>query len=118
METYLKYQSPARQFLAFLGLASAFFLLSILASILFFSDLSGVLTAPAGAITPAMLDRFKLAQGVSTIIIFVLPAAFFAYFSSPRPFAYAGLHNSFSATIFILSVVLVFAIQPDRKSVV
>lgn len=112
MNTFLKYLSPARQFLAFLGLAAFFFLVSIVVSSFFFSDIAGVLTSNTEAITPVMLNRFKWAQVVSTIAMFVMPAGVFAYISSPQPLAYAGLQKHVSVTLFILSIVLLFVIQP------
>src|SRR5687767_9785432 len=112
MNTYLKYQPPGMQFLAFVALASGFFILTVLISTVFFSDISVVLQDNSVAITPEMINKFKWAQLVSALISFVFPALLFGYYSSPKPFRYVGLYNNFSILILIMCVFLLFSIQP------
>ncbi len=112
MNTYLKYQTPGLQFMAFLGLTAGFFILSWVISALLFADISVVLQDSTATITPEMVNKFKWAQFVSAIFSFVMPALLFGYYSSPKPFGYVGLYNNFSVTILILCVVLLVGIQP------
>lgn len=112
MNFYLKDLSPARQFLAFFGLATGFFLLNIAISSIFFKDLSGILIDKSLEITPQSITQFKWAQLISSTIIFILPALTFGYFSSPTMFSYVGMRKNLSALLLMLSIVLLFAIQP------
>jgi membrane protease YdiL (CAAX protease family) len=112
MNFYLKDLPPARQFIAFFGLAGGFFLLNIAISSIFFKDLSGVLTDKTLAITPETIAQFKWAQLISSTIIFILPALTFGYFSSPAMFGYVGMRKPLSAVLLMLSIVLLFAVQP------
>lgn len=112
MNTYLKYQSPAIQFFSFLGLAAGFFILNIIISNYFFSDLSAVLFNKNAPINPQMINQFKWAQFVSATVSFILPAVFFGYFSSPKALPYVGIQKHISAIIVVLCVVLLVFIQP------
>ena len=112
MNAYLKDQSPGKQFLAFLALATGFFLVNAVISNAFFSDLSAVLTDKTSVITAEAITRFKWAQLVSSVVIFIVPALAFGYFSSPRSLPYLGIRPHLSVTLVILSLVLLFAVQP------
>ena len=112
MNTYLKNQPPARQFLTFLGLAAGFFLLNIALSTIFFQGLSEALTDKSAVISAATIAKFKWAQLFSSIIIFILPALLFGYFSSPDVLPYVGLQKHFSVVLLIFSVLLLFTAQP------
>ncbi len=112
MNTYLKNQPPGLQFVSFLGLAAGFFLLNIALSTLFFSDLSQVLTDKDAVITAETVTRFKWAQLFSSTIIFILPALLFGYFSSPQMLPYVGLQKNASLILLLMSIVLLFVIQP------
>jgi membrane protease YdiL (CAAX protease family) len=112
MNTYLKYQPPGIQFVAFLGLASGFFILNYVITSLFFSDISNVLLDKSVVITPEVITRFKWAQFAGAVVSFILPVLLFGYFSSPQPFKYVGVYKSFSVIIALLAIVLLFAIQP------
>lgn len=112
MNTYLKYQPPGIQFMAFLGLASGFFILNYIITTLFFSDIGPILQDPSIVITPEIITRFKWAQLAGAVISFLIPALLFGYFSAPQPFKYIGLRNNFSALITVAGVILLLAIQP------
>ena len=112
MNTYLKYQSPAIQFFSFLGLAAGFFILNVIISNYFFSDLSAILFNKNAPVNPQMINEFKWAQFVSATVSFILPAIFFGYFSSPKAMPYVGIQKHISAIIVVLCVVLLVFIQP------
>ena len=112
MNTYLKNQPPARQFVTFLGLAAGFFLLNIALSTFLFQGLSEALTDKNAVITAGTVAKFKWAQLFSSTIIFIIPALLFGYFSSPNMLPYIGLQKRFSPTLLVFSIVLLFATQP------
>ena len=112
MNTYLKYQPPAIQFLAFLALATGFFLLNYAISTFFFSDLGSVLLDKNAIVSPAAVSKFKLAQVAGSVISFLLPALFFGYYSSPKALPYVGIQKSIAPALFFASIVLLFCIQP------
>ncbi len=112
MNTYLKYQSPGIQFFSFLGLAAGFFILNVVLSNYFFSDLSAVLFNKNAPISVYMINEFKWAQFVSATVSFILPAVFFGYFSSPKALPYIGIQKTISAILLLLSVILLVFIQP------
>jgi len=112
MNTYLKYQSPAIQFFSFLGLAAGFFILNIIISTYFFSDLSAVLINKNAPISSYMINQFKWAQLLGATVSFILPAVFFGYFSSPKALPYVGIQKTLSVILLLLSVVLLVFIQP------
>lgn len=112
MNTYLKNQPPARQFVTFLGLAAGFFLLNIALSTIFFQGLSEALTDKTAVITSETIAKFKWAQLFSSTIIFIIPALLFGYFSSPDMLPYVGLQKQFSIVLLIFSIILLFTAQP------
>jgi membrane protease YdiL (CAAX protease family) len=112
MNTYLKYQPPGIQFVAFLGLASGFFILNYVITSLLFSDIGSILQDKSAVITPEIITSFKWAQFAGAVVSFILPALLFGYFSAPQPLKYVGLQKSFSVIIAFLAVILLFAIQP------
>ncbi len=112
MNTFLKDQPAVRQFVAFIGLAAGFFLLNIVLSSALFSDLSSALTDKSAIINDASVAKFKWAQVFSSTIIFIIPALLFGYFSSPRALQYVGVQNKLSLVLLVLSVLLLFSIQP------
>lgn len=112
MNTYLKNQPPARQFLTFVGLAAGFFLLNIALSSIFFQGLSEALTDKSAVITAETVTKFKWAQLFSSILIFVLPALLFGYFSAPTVLPYVGLQKHFSIILFTFCIIVLFSVQP------
>jgi membrane protease YdiL (CAAX protease family) len=112
MNTYFKYQSPAIHFVAFLGLASGFFIVSAIVSNTFFADVALILSDKNIAVTPALVQQFKLANVVGAIIGFLIPALLFGYFSDEKPISFLGLRKQQMPLLILLSIVLVFAVQP------
>ena len=112
MKTYLKYQPPAIQFLAFLGLAGGFFILNSAISSFFFTDITGVLLNKNAVVSPALLGQFKLAQLAGSIISFILPSLLFGYYSSPKSLPYVGVQKHASVIILIAGTLLLATIQP------
>src|ERR1044071_2595565 len=109
---YLKYQKPQIQFIVFMGLAVGFYYISILLFMFFFNDLTQFLQDKNTALTFEMIARLKWVKFLTAITSFLLPALLFGYFSSPKPFEYIGLRKKFSAVLLLLSMVLLFAVQP------
>jgi membrane protease YdiL (CAAX protease family) len=112
MNTYLKYQPPAIQFFAFLALASGFFLLDYAVSSFFFNDISSVLADKNATVSPALINKFKLAQFTGSVISFILPAFFFGYYSSPKAFPYVGISKRIAPALIVASIVLLLSVQP------
>jgi len=112
MNTYLKYQPAARQFLAFLGLAAGFFILNGIIITTFFSGIGAALADKQATITPELVVQFKWAQFLGAILSFIAPALLFGYFSSPSPAAYVGLRRHLSILLVLLSIVVLLTIQP------
>lgn len=112
MNTYLKYQPAALQFLAFLMLASGFFILDYAVTTFFFSDINAVMLNPDMAITPAIVQKSKLAQLTASTILFIIPSLLFGYYSSQQPLHYIGLKKNISPLILLSVAVLLFAVQP------
>ena len=112
MNTYLKDQTPGKQFLAFLGLAAGFFLINIIFSSYFFADLTTALQNKTANISTETVTRFKWAQLFSSTIIFIIPALLFGYFSSPKPLRYIGVQNKASLILIMLAIILLFGVQP------
>ncbi len=112
MNTYLKYQPPAIQFLAFLALAAGFFLLNYAISSFFFYDIGSILADKNSTVSSALISKFKWAQLAGSIISFILPAFFFGYYSSPKALPYIGVQKTVDPSLLLASVVLLFCIQP------
>ena len=112
MNTYLKYQPPAIQFLFFLALAFGFFLLNYAVSSFFFSDISTILVNKNAVVSTGLINKFKLAQLAGTIISFILPALLFGYYSSPKALPYIGIQKVIAPVLIIASVLLLLCIQP------
>ena len=112
MNTYLKYQPPGVQLVAFLGLAMGFMVVSGLITYFFFSDLTAVLLDKNAVIQPALVVQFKVAQLLSAILSFLVPALLFGYFSSPRSMPYVGLQKSISPELIAASILFLVAVQP------
>lgn len=112
MNTYLKYQPPAIQFLVFLALAFGFFLLDYAVSSLFFTDISAAVMDKNAVVSQDLINRFKLAQVAASLISFILPALLFGYYSSPKALPYVGVQKSVSPVLMIAAALLLFCIQP------
>lgn len=112
MNTYLKYQSPAIQFLAFLALAFGFFLLAFAVSSVFFNDIGAVLVNKNTTVSPELIQKFKWSQCIVSIISFVIPGLLFGYFSSPKALSYVGIQKNAAPVLIVAAVLLLFCIQP------
>ena len=112
MKTYLKYQPPAIQFLAFLALAGGFIILDTAISSFFFGDISTVLLDKNAAVSPALTTQFKWAQLASSTITFIIPALLFGYYSSPKTLPYIGIQQKIDPLLLTFCIVLLFCIQP------
>jgi len=112
MNTYLKYQPVAIQFLVFLALAGGFFLVDYAVSSFFFHDIGGILLDKNSTVSPALITKFKWAQLTGSVISFILPAFFFGYYSSPKALPYVGVQKSVAPVILLASAILLFCIQP------
>lgn len=112
MNTYLKYQPAALQFLAFLMLASGFFILDYAVTTFFFNDINAVMLNPDIAITPAIIQKSKLAQLTASTILFIIPSLLFGYYSSQQPLNYIGFKKNISPLVLLSVVALLFAVQP------
>jgi hypothetical protein len=111
MNTYLKYQPPVMQFLAFLALASGCYLLTSFITTVFFSDIIAAITNN-NAVTDDLIPRYKVVQLVSAIGSFLLPALLFGYFSSPEALPYVGVQKSISPVLLLACLFLLVSVQP------
>lgn len=112
MNTYLKYQSAAVQLFTFLMLAGGFFILDFAISNFFFSDINAVFLSNKEVISDALIAKSKLAQLVTSTMLFIVPALLFAYYSSPKPLPYIGLHKNLSLVLLLSVCTVYFTIQP------
>lgn len=112
MNTYLKYQPPAVQFFTFLSLAAGFFLVDYAISSIFFNDVSAVILNKNMPAAEDLIPRFKLNQLISTVVAFILPAFFFAYFSSPGALPYVGIQKNVHPVLLVSSIILLACIYP------
>ena len=84
MNTYLKYQPAAVQLFTFLMLAGGFFILDFAVSSFFFNDINAVFLSKTEIISDALIAKSKLAQLVTSTMLFIIPAMLFAYYYSPK----------------------------------
>jgi membrane protease YdiL (CAAX protease family) len=112
MNTYLKYQPPAIQFLTFLAFAGGFFFINYVVSSYFFRDISTALLDKNLVATPELIARFKWAQLVSAVISFLIPALLLGYFSSPKALPYIGVQRHISPVLIVAGIVFLVVIQP------
>lgn len=111
MNTYLKYQIPAIQFMAFMGLASGFFLINFVLSSFFFPDIALVLTDETAKVSPSIIAQFKWANTIGAIVSFLIPSLLFGYFSDEKPFNFLGIKKTISPKILLLFLLLIVSIQ-------
>ncbi len=111
MNTYLKYQNPAIQFMAFMGLASGFFLINFIISSIFFPDIALIFSDVSAKISPAVIAQFKWANVIGAIVSFFIPSLLFGYFSDEKPFTYLGIKKNISIKIVLFVLMLILSIQ-------
>jgi membrane protease YdiL (CAAX protease family) len=112
MNTYLKYQPPIVQFVAFLGLAAAFLVLNTLLINYAFGDVTAALMHKDAPIAADLVVKFKWAQLISAVLSFIVPALLIGYFSSPAPLPYLGLRKHLSVLLAGATVLLLIMVQP------
>lgn len=112
MNTYLKYQPAVLQLFTFLMLAAGFFILNFAVSSFFFSDINAVFLNKNAVVTDILLYKSKIAQLFTSVMLFIIPAMLFAYYSSPKALDYVGLKKNLSPIILLAIFFLYLAIQP------
>jgi membrane protease YdiL (CAAX protease family) len=115
MPGHLRVKSPWTQLGIFLGLfGAAFFLASIIMVAMFLSKglpLSELNNADWS--DPRVLSTMKLAQAVSSLVIFVLPAVAYALICfNGRPFYFLGLKKPVNNLSYLLAVVCIMLAFP------
>ena len=93
-----------------LGVASVIQIL-ILAS---FADLKSIhdITKLEDFSNPNIIKGMKIVQTVSVVLIFIVPAFLYAYFSSEKKISYLKINKWFSFTLGMAVVLLVFTVMP------
>src|SRR3954470_9599606 len=84
----LRQHSPALQFAAFIGLFIGFSVLYLLFLIVVFPHMSGYTIEKlqsADPSRPKVLGYLKLTQFLYTLVVYLCPAALFAYLADPSP---------------------------------
>ncbi len=112
MNTYLKYQPPGVQLVAFMGMAIGFMVINLLIMSFFFGDLTAVLMDKTAVIQPELVAKFKVAQVISAVVSFLFPALLFGYFSSPKALPYVGIQSSIAVELVIACFVFLVVVQP------
>jgi membrane protease YdiL (CAAX protease family) len=112
MNTYLKYQPPGMQFVAFMGLGAGFIVITNLITSFFFKDVIEIFLNKEAIMTPAIAGKLKLFQFINSIFSFIVPAFLFGYFSTTAPIGYLGIRKNVSPVILILAIFLMVAVQP------
>jgi len=112
MRNYLKYHSPGVQFVVFIGLAAALFVIYSFLAVAFFGDASRALTTEGQAISHDVLNQFRWAQLLSSVLTFILPAFLYAYLSDEHPLGYLGVKRNTNVLILFAVLFLVVAAQP------
>jgi hypothetical protein len=97
-------------FLLFLGVTSVLQVV-ILAS---YSDIKSIkdIAKLSDFSNPDIIKAMKIAQAASVILTFIIPALFFAWFSSEKKIGYLKMNKGFHAVIGIVVVMLVFTLMP------
>lgn len=112
MEGQVRVRSPWSQLAIFLGLLGASF---ILVSIIMFAVVAAkdINAVDPDFSKPGVLATMKVLQGVSSLVIFLLPAYLFAVISfRDRPFYHLGLKPAQKTSMYYLAVLCIFAAFP------
>ncbi len=108
----LRVRSPWSQLAILLGLLGAAF---ILISIIMVASLmgSGINPAEADLSDPKILGTMKVMQGLSSIVIFLLPAILYAIICfERRPLFHLGLRSQQNLSFYTIAILVVFAAFP------
>lgn len=81
-----------------------------------FTKMTGFAVSQLSGITPqsptALIHAFVTLQGLQNLFVFLVPAAVFAYLSTPRPAEYLGLRKPASPMHLLLSILLMAGAMP------
>lgn len=108
---------PAGKFLLLMGLFLFFLGLASLAQVLIifpFAEMKSMndIASLTDFSNPNIIKGMKIAQAVSAIMTFMIPALLFAWFSSEKKLSYLKVDKGFSLTSGIVVLMLVFAAMP------
>ncbi len=117
IQSIIQSYSPAGKLLLLFGLFLFCLGIATLAQILIlfpFADMNSLddVAALSDFSNPRLITGMKLAQGISAIITFIIPAFLFAYFSSENKFSYLKTNKSFSTASGVAVLLLVFTAMP------
>jgi uncharacterized protein len=106
----LKNQHPGVQFAVFFALTVGMILVNLAINEVFFKGVSGALTKETP--TAQQINSFKWFQVVTTTMIFIMPALLYGRLSHERPLRYIGIQPNPGVKMFLVTLVLLVAIQP------
>src|SRR3954462_13998947 len=89
----------------------ALILFIYLFSIFILTVLSGGSDVEVDLSNPAVITSFKIVQGFSELIIFIIPALLFVVFTSDKNLSYLKLTGS-KPLMAVIVIILVFAVMP------
>lgn len=115
MRGYLKEHSPALQFVTFISLFIAFFLLNFILLLVFFPMLTGYTldTLQNGDTSdPKVLGYLKLTQFLYTLLVYLMPAAVFAWLADPKPAQWLDLGRKPRLFPVVLAIFIMVAALP------
>jgi uncharacterized protein len=107
----LKNQSPGAQFAVFFALSIGMFLVSMMLTTVLFPNIGNIFKDDV-KVSPALLTEFKWAQFASAILTFVVPPLIYAFLADDRPLQYVGVKPGVKVSFFIITALLLIAVQP------
>ena len=113
IQSIVQQYHPSKKLLLLIGLFLVWLAVASVAQVLIilpFADIKSINNLDFT--NPQIINAMKIAQAVSAILAFIVPAMLFAYISSEKKFAYLKLNNGFSMLLGLATVVLVFAAMP------
>lgn len=108
----LRFQPPALQFSALMGLLLACIIFSFVAISGIRSGLPDLNELTLETATPAIIHKYKIIQFISALLTFILPALIFFHLMGRNYLEQAGLNKPMKAAGSFLVVVLLFAAAP------
>lgn len=113
MTGYLKQSPPALQFITFFGFFIGFMLIYNTALMLLMEPMTGhsLMDLQSGDITdPNLIGYLKITQFLYSIVVYLVPAALFAYLWQPYPGRYLGLRPAPTAMQVLLALMAMYSI--------
>ncbi|SKA15123.1 hypothetical protein SAMN04488128_1021124 [Chitinophaga eiseniae] len=113
MTGYLKQSPPALQFITFFGFFIGFLLIYNTALMLLMEPMTGhsLMDLQSGDITdPNLIGYLKITQFLYSIVVYLVPAALFAYLWQPYPGRYLGLKPAPAAIQVLLALMAMYSI--------